>query len=123
MEAVLEQMKATAKDLPPEEKEKLAKDLKVIESDKEAVEKVLQDMGASLDSVPKNDREVVKAQLREEAWQPTKDAIGVSSTLTPCPDGHLLPFVPPALLLPLLVLSLHSLGLKLTIRQLNWRAD
>lgn len=49
----------------------------MLEAEQETIEKVLSDMGASLDNVPKGDREVLKAKLREEAWQPTKDAIGV----------------------------------------------
>jgi len=78
MEEVLERLKADAAKLPEEQRKKVAQDLRMLQSDKEAIGKVLSEMGQDLDSIPKDDRVVVKNKLREEAWQPTKDAIGVS---------------------------------------------
>ena len=77
MEAVLEKMKLDASQLPEEQRKKLAEDLKVLEGNKDTVEQVLSDLGASLNSVPRGDRDQLKAKLKEEAWLPTKAAIGV----------------------------------------------
>jgi len=87
MEEVLERLKADATKLPEAERKKAAHELRMLSSDKEAIGKVLSEMGKDLDSIPKNDRSEVKSKLREEAWQPTRDAIGVSS-------GDRLAFVP-----------------------------
>ncbi len=81
MEEVLERLKADAATMPEAERKKAAHELRMLASDKEAIGKVLSDMGKDLDSIPKDDREEVKSKLRQEAWQPTKDAIGVSSVI------------------------------------------
>ena len=75
---MLEKMKLDASQLPEEQRKKLAEDLKVLEGNKDTVEQVLSDLGASLNSVPRGDRDQLKAKLKEEAWLPTKAAIGVS---------------------------------------------
>ena len=77
MEAVLEKMKLDASQLPEAQRKKVAEDLKVLEGNKDTVEQVLSDLGASLNSVPRGDRDQLKAKLKEEAWLPTKAAIGV----------------------------------------------
>lgn len=77
MEAMLQDMRRKAQGLPEDKRKKYAADLKALENDQESISKVLSELGADLDSIPKDDRDAVKKQLREEAWQPTKDAIGV----------------------------------------------
>ena len=81
MEAMLQDMRRRAQGLPEDKRKKYATDLKALESDQESISKVLSELGADLDSIPKDDRDAVKKQLREEAWQPTKDAIGVRASL------------------------------------------
>ncbi len=77
MEAMLQDMRRKAQGLPEEKRKKYAADLKTLEDDQESISKVLSELGADLDSIPRDDRDAVKKQLRDEAWQPTKDAIGV----------------------------------------------
>lgn len=77
MAKMLQDMRSRVKDLPDGKRQKYAADLKALENDQESISKVLSELGADLDSIPKDDRDAVKRQLREEAWQPTKDAIGV----------------------------------------------
>lgn len=79
MEVLLEEMRRGVSTVPEDKQQKYKADLKALESEKEAVSKVVSDLEAGLDTVPKDDRVAVKAKLREEAWQPTKDAIGVCS--------------------------------------------
>ena len=79
------EMRARVKDLPEGKRKKYAADIKTLEADQESISKVLSELGADLDSIPKDDRNAVKKQLREEAWQPTRDAIGVC-----CPSSKLL---------------------------------
>ena len=78
MEAVLNQLRAGAASLPEDERKKLDQQVKVLESDKENISKVLSQLGAGLDSVPSDDRAELQSQLKREAWDPTRDAIGVS---------------------------------------------
>ena len=77
MAIMLEDMRRGAKDLPEVKRDKYAADLKALENDQESISKVLSELGQDLEGIPRNDREAVKSQLRDEAWQPTKDAIGV----------------------------------------------
>ena len=77
--------------MPEEEQQKLAADLRVLEDDKENVEKVLRELGASMEGVDQGDKAELAAKLREEAWTPTIDAIGVSLFSSP---SYTLPHTP-----------------------------
>lgn len=78
MEQVLNQLRAGASSLPEEERKDLNKKLKVLESDKENISQVLSQLGAGLDSIPSDDKADIQDQLKKEAWDPTRDAIGVN---------------------------------------------
>ena len=92
MEEMLQDMRRRAQGLPEDKRKKYAADLKALENDQESISKVLSELGADLDSIPKDDRDAVKNQLRDEAWQPTKDAIGVMISLL-CWTNHSLSLV------------------------------
>lgn len=77
MSDMLQDMRKRAAELPEEKREKFTSDLKELENNQDSIGKVLSELGAGLDSIPKDDRGAVKQQLRDEAWLPTKDAIGV----------------------------------------------
>ena len=62
MEQVLEQLKTDAAKLPEAQRKKAAHELRMLASDKEAIGKVLSEMGQGLNSIPKNDRAEVKSK-------------------------------------------------------------
>eukprot|EP00884_Botryococcus_braunii_P004215 jgi/Botrbrau1/13795/Bobra.0056s0045.2 len=72
---VAQALKESVKDLPAQDKQQLANDLRVLQAEKSEVEGVLKDIDAVFGGMKGKVREELQAKLKEEALQPTRDAI------------------------------------------------
>ncbi|KAK9806471.1 hypothetical protein WJX73_000624 [Symbiochloris irregularis] len=74
-QALLDTMKSNAQKLPPSQQEKLAMELEMMKDEKGQYERIIKELTNKFNDHPHQSQPALQNKLKQEAWEPTQDAI------------------------------------------------